>query len=77
MIPEDYQRLETGNKIRTIKVDGPTFDYDDVLHFHAMPTTCPIRSMKLPLLAVMRRSLQGRVSDGRESNMPPGLEIAR
>jgi len=35
MITEDYQRLEPGNKIRLIEVDGSTFGVDDVLRFHA------------------------------------------
>lgn len=35
MITEDYQRLEPGNKISLIEVDGSTFGVDDVLRFHA------------------------------------------
>lgn len=35
MITEDYQRLEPGNKIRLVEVDGSTFGVDDVLRFHA------------------------------------------
>ncbi|WP_449576181.1 phage minor tail protein L [Lelliottia nimipressuralis] len=35
MITQDYQRLEPGNKIRLIEVDGSTFGVDDVLRFHA------------------------------------------
>lgn len=35
MITVDYQRLEPGNKIRLIEVDGSTFGVDDVLRFHA------------------------------------------
>lgn len=35
MITKDYQRLEPGNIIRLIEVDGSTFGVDDVLRFHA------------------------------------------
>ena len=35
MITEDYQRLEPGEKIRLLEVDGSAFGLDDVLRFHA------------------------------------------
>jgi lambda family phage minor tail protein L len=35
MITEDYQRLEPGEKIRLLEVDGSVFGLDDVLRFHA------------------------------------------
>lgn len=51
MITEDYQKLEPGEKIRLIEVDGSTFGLDDVLRFHAI--TFPIPRKKLPPLVVM------------------------
>ncbi len=35
MITEDYQRLQPGQKIRLLEVDGSAFGLDDVLCFHA------------------------------------------
>lgn len=34
MITADYQKLEPGNEIRLLEIDGSVFGMDDVLYFH-------------------------------------------
>ena len=34
MITADYQKLESGNEIRLLEIDGSVFGMDDVLYFH-------------------------------------------
>ena len=62
MLNTDLQKLEPGNRVRLVEVDGTKFGAD-ILRFHS--DTLPIRRKNWPLLAGTKRNYQQNLYGGR------------
>lgn len=66
----NYQKLEPGDEVRLLEIDGLAFGLDEVLYFHGY--NVPHTAAEIPPLAATWISCRRKASGGRGGSIKPG-----